>query len=458
LILLLDESKSRLIGEAAFGPLRPTAKSLQFDPTEMILGKWVLDSGEPVAIQDALFSPFINQRVAADLYSRSILALPLVADNEKLGLAILSYQAEHRFSQQEINAGEQAARQMALALAKARALAVAQHRAQELEALQKATAALLITLDLEKLLGQILDAAISALPSANRGSLLLIARDTGQLQVRAIQGYTDSRIRAISRGGDIHASRAVRERKPLLVHSLHATPVAAPGGGATEAQESVSAIIAPLILGEETLGAISLESYRSYAFSQSDLQLLVSFAATATTALHNAQLHTEVQKQAITDTLTGLYNRRGFFELGRREVERALRFGRPLTALMMDIDYFKNVNDVYGHAVGDKVLVGLAARILQELRQIDLLGRYGGDEFVALLPETDLPSAQSVAERLRKVANAATYLNAKLPVRVTMSVGVASLSAECKDLNSLLQKADQALYEAKHQGRDRVIV
>jgi diguanylate cyclase (GGDEF)-like protein len=243
----------------------------------------------------------------------------------------------------------------------------------------------------------------------------------------------------------------------LLVHSSLAEPVTGKSEAAAEAREAVSAIIAPLLLGDDVLGAISLESYRPHAFTQSDLQLLVSFAATATTAIHNAQLHGEVQKQAITDTLTGLYNRRGFFELGRREVERALRFGRPLTAIMLDIDYFKNVNDLYGHLVGDRVLIGLAGRLMQELRQIDLVGRYGGDEFVALLPETDLANAVSVAERLRKVAAGVTIASASAPVKISLSAGVAALNPESKDLNSLLQRADQALYEAKRAGRDQVV-
>jgi diguanylate cyclase (GGDEF)-like protein len=242
-----------------------------------------------------------------------------------------------------------------------------------------------------------------------------------------------------------------------MVKGAAAEVLVAPSEVGSDAREAVSSIIAPLLLGGEALGAISLESYRPYAFTQPDLDLLVSFAATATTAIQNAQLHAEVQRQAITDTLTGLYNRRGFFELGRREVERAIRFGRPLTAVMFDIDYFKNVNDLYGHAVGDKLLINLTTRLLQELRQIDLLGRYGGDEFVALLPETDLSNAMSVAERLRKVVASTKVTGPSMSVKISLSAGVATLSSDSRDLNSLLQQADQALYEAKRQGRDRVV-
>ncbi len=458
LILILDESAGILRGEAAFGPLRPSARTLNYELEKIVLGSTVLDSGQALVVEDTLASTNIDRQTAVELYSRSLLALPLIAGNQKLGIALLIFQTDHLFLDQEVHTGEQAARQMALAIAKARALAAAQDRAHQLDALQNATAALLITLDLEKLLGQILDAAISAIPTAHRGSVHLLARDTGQLQVRAVQGYTDARIRAFNRAGaDSHTARSVGERKPLLVHAALAEQIFGRGQATQEVREVVSAIIAPLLLGDVPLGAISLESYRPYVFTEADLNLLVSFAATATTAIQNAQLHAEVQKQAITDTLTGLYNRRGFSELGRREVERALRFGRPLTALMLDIDHFKNVNDEYGHLVGDNVLIGLSTRFLQELRQIDLLGRYGGDEFVALLPETDLHNAVSVAERLRKEIASINLTSPALPVKITMSGGVATLGSDCKDLTSLVQKADQALYEAKAAGRNRVV-
>jgi diguanylate cyclase (GGDEF)-like protein len=216
-------------------------------------------------------------------------------------------------------------------------------------------------------------------------------------------------------------------------------------------------IIAPLVLGGRTLGAISLDAYRRYAFTDSDLQLLVSFAATATTAIHNAQLYAEVQKQAITDALTGLYNRRGFFELGRREVERAHRFGRPLTAMMIDVDLFKQVNDTQGHLIGDQVLAGVAMQIERQLRQVDLPGRYGGDEFLALLPETDLTNAYQAAERLRRAISQIMYSTENEPVMVTVSIGLAELRESADTLETLIERADQALYVAKQSGRNRTV-
>jgi diguanylate cyclase (GGDEF)-like protein len=317
---------------------------------------------------------------------------------------------------------------------------------------------LLTTLDLEVLLGQILDAAISAIPAAEKGTLHLVARDTGQLQLRAVQGYTDPRIRTFNPTDSASfPANAVRERKPLLIPDAHADPESRHGSDIPELRAISSMIIAPLILGGRTLGAVSLDAYRRYAFTEGDLQLLVSFAATATTAIQNAQLYTEVQRQAITDPLTGLYNRRGFFELGRREVERAIRFDRPLTAMMIDIDLFKQVNDTKGHLIGDQVLAGVASQIERQLRQVDLPGRYGGDEFIALLPETDLFNAYQAAERLRRSIAKVIYPTENEPVRITVSIGIAALKQASESLETMIERADQALYSAKQAGRNRTV-
>lgn len=459
MIFLWDEARAKARLAAAHGPLRQTARSLLFEPDETAFINTVLRSGQPLFIQNTAASPHIPIPTARRLQARSLAVFPLIADSHRLGAIVIAYQMEHAFNQDEFSVVAQSARQVTLAIARARALETAEHRAHELDALQKATAALLTTLNLESLLGQILDAAISAVPAAERGSLHLVARDTGQLQVRAVQGYTDPRIRVFSpTSGASFTAQAVRERRPLLVEDLHALATAQGVRNAQEMLQAGSTIVAPLLMASETLGAISLDSSYRHAFSQADLRLLVSFAATAATALQNAQLHTEVQKQAITDTLTGLYNRRGFEELGRREVERAVRFERPLSALMFDIDLFKQVNDQHGHAAGDQVLSNLAMRCSTELRQIDLLGRYGGDEFVVLLPETDAESARQVAERLRRSIGNASFLSGTVALRLTLSVGVATLGSQVATLNALVLRADQALYEAKHRGRNRVVV
>jgi diguanylate cyclase (GGDEF)-like protein len=217
-------------------------------------------------------------------------------------------------------------------------------------------------------------------------------------------------------------------------------------------------LVAPLILGDEVLGALSLESPNRTAFNQSDLDLISSFAATVTAAIRNAQLHTEVQRQAITDPLTELYNRRGFFEIGEHEIERAHRFSRPLVAMMVDVDHFKLINDEFGHAIGDKVLQQISTRIHTNVRKVDIVGRYGGDEFAILLPELDIFTAVNVAERLRNKVEEMPFQVGNQTVNSTISIGVAKIMPDMPNLDALLVRADHALYLAKNAGRNRVEV
>jgi diguanylate cyclase (GGDEF)-like protein len=203
-------------------------------------------------------------------------------------------------------------------------------------------------------------------------------------------------------------------------------------------------------------GALSLESSRVSAFDESDLNLLVGFAATATAAIQNARLHAEVQRLAITDALTGLYNRRGLFELGQREVERSRRYKRPLVAIMMDIDRFKYINDYYGHAAGDLVLQAVAKRCSDNMRRIDILGRLGGDEFAFLLPEADMFTASNVAERVRLTISERPVITEETQINVSVCLGVARATSATPDLEVLISRADAAMYIAKREGRNRV--
>jgi diguanylate cyclase (GGDEF)-like protein len=167
------------------------------------------------------------------------------------------------------------------------------------------------------------------------------------------------------------------------------------------------------------------------------------------------RLYAELQKLAITDPLTGLYNRRGFFEKGDFELNRAKRYGHPLSAIMFDLDHFKNINDTYGHSVGDQVLKETAARLIPLVRNVDIFGRYGGEEFAILLPETKSDQVLLIAERLRRAAGEPINTGETI-VNITISLGVSVLKNTTPDVQDLLRCADQALYQAKESGRDRV--
>ncbi len=159
------------------------------------------------------------------------------------------------------------------------------------------------------------------------------------------------------------------------------------------------------------------------------------------------------------DALTGLYNRRYLMEGLTREMARAQRYAVPLSILLLDLDHFKRINDTYGHLMGDTVLETIGTLLRDTLRAIDIPGRYGGEEFCVVLPETPMEDACLLAERIRqRVAAAVFQAPGGLPVAITCSIGVAQLREGPRDIAAMLEDADRALYQAKASGRNRVMV
>ena len=165
----------------------------------------------------------------------------------------------------------------------------------------------------------------------------------------------------------------------------------------------------------------------------------------------------EMERLATTDGMTGIYNRRHFLTLAEREWDRAQRYRRAISFLMIDIDYFKSVNDNFGHQMGDQLIVHLARLSHQCKRDSDVLARIGGEEFALLLPETDLTQANVLAERLRREVSANPLIAKSCPIRATVSIGVAAATDDMSTLSELMKAADQGLYEAKRAGRNRVV-
>jgi len=171
-----------------------------------------------------------------------------------------------------------------------------------------------------------------------------------------------------------------------------------------------------------------------------------------------AALNVELYRRATTDRLTGIFNRHAFEELARREVARGKRSGRAPGMLMVDVDHFKRINDSLGHLVGDEVLASVAKALAASLRQQDLIGRWGGEEFCVLLPETNASEVGAVAERLRtNVAELVGMKHADGVIPVTVSIGAVSPGQVINDFGALLQAADDALYRAKAEGRNRTV-
>lgn len=251
-----------------------------------------------------------------------------------------------------------------------------------------------------------------------------------------------------------HQRICLPEIKPEVIEGMKA-PIDWP---LMESNPVQSALIVPLQAQNRVIGTMSVYRFKSgNPFLSEDVDFLFLAGERAALAIENALLHKEVLRMANTDALTDLYNRRGLLELAKREIDRCHRYGRTLSVIMLDIDHFKKVNDTYGHYAGDQVLRILADRCRNQIRLVDILGRYGGEEFVILLPETPLNVAKEVAERIRKSMVNDPVITDQCKIHISVSLGLAAATKETADLTEVLRQADSALYQAKQKGRNRVV-
>lgn len=217
-----------------------------------------------------------------------------------------------------------------------------------------------------------------------------------------------------------------------------------------------SGLIVPLIMRERVLGVLFLQDcVEPRNWSIDDVSLIGSLADNLAVAIENADLHMERERQAVTDGLTGVANRRSFNETFSREFERARRYSEPLSLVVIDLDFLKKINDTYGHQTGDEAIKAIGRLLKQSSRSVDLPARYGGEEFCLLLPNTEIDMAEQLAERLRRLIN---EVDIEGPGRISASIGVASYPLHADDPDILFQRADEALYTAKQTGRNQVRV
>lgn len=301
------------------------------------------------------------------------------------------------------------------------------------------------THDLDGLLMTVLGAAASV-TTARRATVWLLEGATMVARVSFPANAPRSAIRRLPVGADL-AGEVVADGIVRRLGHGHSDSTTMLGG---------PAMAAPLRRGASVSGVIVVErEAQQPPFDSGDEAMLVSLAGPAGIAVENVLLHREAQRQSVTDPLTGAGNLRHMSTVLAREVERANRFNRPLAALMLDVDLFKNINDTHGHTVGDAVLREVARRLAAAVREVDVVARYGGEEFVVVCPETDMTGAHRLGDRICEAVRATPVTVDDVLVEVTVSVGIAALPRDATTGGDLIRAADEALYAAKRSGRDR---
>ncbi|UCD85283.1 MAG: sensor domain-containing diguanylate cyclase [Deltaproteobacteria bacterium] len=288
--------------------------------------------------------------------------------------------------------------------------------------------------------------------------LMLFDQDRSELNIHAYYGMDEKLMNKITfKPGEGIPGKAAESGKPILVNDMSKKSDYNFYKGRKKLTGSFLSV--PLKIGEDdVIGVLNFRKPKKNAFTKRDVELFSSVAEHVAIAIGNAQLYQRTRELTNKDALTGLYNRRYFFERFEKEIERAYRYHRILSVLMLDLDHFKEFNDENGHLKGDDVLRETAGVLLYQLRTSDVLARFGGDEFIILLPETDKESATVVADKLRDGVYKNNFIGEEnIPSgKITISLGLATYPQDSSDAFQLINFADRALYRSKSKGGNLV--
>jgi len=462
-----DDMEIRLVDEEAHELYCGFATDADYEqvhgwrtPLDVGVTGWVLQHNEAQLVNDMLNDPRGALVPGTEWEPQASIIVPLTVGGHAFGVLALDRMGERTFADSELESTKLFANLAAIAIQNARQYEQLEHTSAQLEGqlalrhrLLGVSTALLGTLDLRAVFREITsnlkdmvdyDALdIRRLEPETRELVSVYLRDDQKEAVHAFRYSLDEGV-----GGWV-----ARHNEAQLVNDMVTDPrvVTVPD---TEEDEPQASIIVPLVVRGEVTGVLSIDRMYGRVFDESELEPVKLFANLAAIAIDNASSYQEMQRQAISDGLTGIFNYRHFHETLKREVGRAGRYGETFCLLMMDLDHFKTVNDTIGHQAGDEVLRGVAGVLRACSRESDYLARYGGEEFTMILPRTVLDEAQTLAERIRVAVEELAIDGAD--IHVTMSIGVAAFPESALDSDGVLGAADAALLRAKSRGRNRV--
>jgi diguanylate cyclase (GGDEF)-like protein len=310
------------------------------------------------------------------------------------------------------------------------------------------------TLSISQIIQRLIDRVLSHLES-EIASILLVGRDR-KLRITHAVGLPSEVIRKTELDqGDGISGYVAETGEALLIKDVEADPRFKRRNH--ERYYTHSAISVPVRIHGRVMGVINVNNKRNrQPYRETDLKLVEAIAGHAAVALFNAQRYEETLRRAQCDSLTGLANHGHFWSVLHVELQRATRYSRELAVVVLDIDQFKAFNDRHGHIAGDEALVGVAKVIDGQSRVHDITARYGGEEFAIVLPETGREGAAAFAEKLRAAIESRAFSRAD-PGEITISAGVAAFPGDAQEVGDLVEAADTRLYQAKEEGRNRVV-
>jgi len=476
LLHALVQRATKLLGTTmgALYLVRPDGKSLELvisynlgkDYTGTILqfgeglsGR-VAQKNEAIVVED--YSHWENRAPAySDIAIKRILGVPLKYKGNVIGvLNVTDDQKTGTFTQEEIRLVSLFADQAAIAIENAHLLEEKNRHVEQLGIINRISLAITSGLDMDHLLKTLHEQCQQVAPS---DVFYVALYDEASSLINIPLFYEDGQYQAgPSRDVQEHPGtlgNVIQARRTLYRHNL--TEADTRSSRITTARLRVpcrSYVGIPLTLRERVIGVMVVQSYKPNAYTEDDLRMLETIALQAAIAIENARLYSEEQRLAIIDELTGVYNYRGLLALGGREIDRARRFNRDLSALFFDIDGFRDFNNQYSHATGNLVLKAVGKHCLTSMRSVDLVSRFGGDEFVILLPETTIETARKTAERLQTEISSTRVKTKHGELSVTISMGVAKLTDDIPDLGTLIDRANQAEHKAKEKGDGSLLV
>jgi diguanylate cyclase (GGDEF)-like protein/PAS domain S-box-containing protein len=415
--------------------------------------KWMFKNKKALRVNDVRNSPNWT-RIGSLEYIESWLGAPVLINGEVIGFFSLDSVHPCFFTEEHLRYLSAFANQAGLALENAQLYETAKQRAKEADILQKVAKVVNSSLNQQEIFAIILEQLERVIEFDS--AAIMLKNDDGS-EIVGGRGFEDlNAVLGIQFPNNDTTPNTIvlTTREPLIMEDAPAQ------------YEEFSKLPhrgihgwmgVPLTIQDRVIGLLSMDSKQTGHFTNEHARLAAAFASQVAITIENARLFQETQRLAITDPLTKCYNRRYFFDQADREKDRSNRFDRPLSLIMLDLDHFKSINDSLGHRAGDQVLTNVVKIIQSELRTIDVLGRYGGEEFSILLPETSGEKAMAAAERIRKTIESRSMNIDRVSIHITASLGVAVYAPpEEVTIDELLDRADQAMYIAKRSGRNQV--